>query len=125
MKGKRAFLFGLRADGSPTCHPMVGIEQDGALHFNTYRTSAKAQNFLREPRAAAVVLDDWTTPPAEAKTLAGVMHEVEPPVAPGSEAAGGEVAASGPATVPASVTERVQRRVSTNKRMYFRLRTEA
>src|SRR5262249_33822205 len=28
-EARRAFLFGLREDGSPTCHPMVAIEREG------------------------------------------------------------------------------------------------
>jgi hypothetical protein len=48
----RTFLVTLRPDGAPTCHPMVGFWQDGALWLNTYRKSAKARNLMRSPRTA-------------------------------------------------------------------------
>lgn len=118
-KRRRGFLFGLREDGSPTCHPMVAHEQDGAPAFNTYRKSVKAQNFLRDPRAAVLLLDDWQVPPSTAQVVTGVMEEIDPIVRAEAPAEGG------PGAVPQSVADRVQRRVAAGKRMYFRLRPEA
>jgi hypothetical protein len=119
---RRAFLFGLREDGSPTCHPMVAIEADGETVFNTYRKSAKARNFLREPRAAVVLLPDWEAPPGEARVLKGALQETRAPdAADAAETDAGEKLQS----VPQSVSDRVQRRVGEGKRMYFRLRPES
>ena len=115
---RRAFLLGLRADGSPTCHPMVAVEQDGEFVFNAYRKSAKMRNFLRDPRAAAVLLESWQTPPAAARRLAGVMEEIDGAAA----AAGGDGAQL--QAVPDRVLERVRQRVESGKRTYFRLRSE-
>lgn len=109
----RAFLVGLREDGSPTCHPMVAIDLGGTIGFNTYRKSAKAQNFRRNPRAAVAVLQDWQTPPHTRQIVTGVLEEIEPPVTSGPGQAGGEVQDA-----------IVRRRGNMEKRMYFRLRTE-
>ena len=43
------------SDGSPTTHPLTPLWADGAIHFNTYRKSAKVRNLLRHPRVACVV----------------------------------------------------------------------
>ena len=112
---RRAFLVGLREDGSPTCHPMVAIERDGAPAFNTYRKSAKARNFLRDPRAAAMLLNDWQAPPSTAQMVTGIMEEVDLP-APDIPAERGAL------DVPETVSDRAQRRVAEGKRMVFRLR---
>lgn len=107
VKTHRAFLVGLREDGSPTCHPMVAIDLDGTIAFNTYRKSAKAQNFRRDPRAAVVILQDWQAPPHTRRIAAGVLEEMEPPV---TSAEVQDAAA--------------RRRGRMEKRMYLRLRTE-
>ena len=44
-----------RQDGSPTTHPLTPLWADGAVHFNTYRKSAKVRNLLRHQRVACVV----------------------------------------------------------------------
>ena len=119
---RRAFLFGLRADGSPTCHPMVALEKDGAPVFNTYRKSVKTRNFQDDPRAAAVLLDDWSTPPSAAQVVTGVMEEIEP-IDPA--AASATQAAEPTLHVPDSVKDRVQRRVDAGKRIFLRLRPGA
>ena len=117
---RRAFLFGLREDGSPTCHPMVAVELGGAPAFNTYRKSAKARNFERDPRAAVVLLDDWESPPSKALVVTGLMEETDS-VTRGDA---GSTSVEGAVTeVPQSVTTRVQRRVDEGKRIYLRLRT--
>ena len=51
----RGFLVTRRQDGSPTTHPLTPLWADGAIHFNTYRKSAKVRNLLRHPRVACVV----------------------------------------------------------------------
>ena len=51
----RGFLVTRRQDGSPTTHPLTPLWADGAIHFNTYRKSAKVRNLLRHPRVACAV----------------------------------------------------------------------
>jgi hypothetical protein len=117
-RARRAFLFGLREDGSPTCHPMAALEKGGAPVFNTYRKSAKARNFLRDSRAAVVLLENWHTPPSRAQVLTGVLEEIDaidlPPFATGVDAA--ELRG-----VPQRVAQRAQQRLAAGKRVYFRL----
>lgn len=55
----RSFLFTLRGDGSPTAHPMTALLSEGRLVFNTYRKSAKARNLQLDPRAAALLLENY------------------------------------------------------------------
>ncbi len=99
---------------------MVAIERDGALLFNSYRKSAKSRNFLRDPRAAAVLLDDWQAPPAAARVVTGDLEQIDGGAdAPRAGEGHGEAHAA-----PDYVVERVQRRVETGKRVFFRLRTE-
>jgi hypothetical protein len=121
-EARRAFLFGLREDGSPTCHPMVAIEREGQAVFNTYRKSAKARNFQHDPRAAVVLLPDWQAAPCEAQVLTGVLEETDP-IGAGQADDGGT--GEGVAGVPQTVSARAQRRVDDGKRMYVRLRTGA
>lgn len=117
-ESRRAFLFGLREDGSPTCHPMVALDTEKGLVFNAYRKSAKARNFLREPRASLVLLPDWRTPPSKAQMLTGSMEEIASP-RPMAAAEGESL------PVPDGVAGRAQQRMAEGKRMFFRLRTEA
>ena len=51
----RGFLVTRRRDGSPTTHPLTPLWADGAIHFNTYRKSAKVRDVLRHPRVSCVV----------------------------------------------------------------------
>ena len=51
----RTFLLAVRADGSPTGWPMVGIYPGDALEFSTYRRSQKVRDFERNANAGCVV----------------------------------------------------------------------
>jgi PPOX class probable F420-dependent enzyme len=113
----RTMLVTLRADGSPTIHPMVGLWRDGALWFNTYRKSAKLRNIERDARVCCLVVtgDDDLSPPAvvvhgRAELLPGgtVMPSV-----PG--------AASVPAGVSRGIVQKVAARVESEKRTLFRV----
>lgn len=87
--------------------------------FNTYRKSAKAQNLLRDPRAAVVILDNWQVSPATALTAAGLMEEIAPADFTSGAPQTGEVKLH---RAPDSVVERAAQRLASGKRMYFRLR---
>jgi putative heme iron utilization protein len=100
---------------------MVALEIDGAPAFNTYRKSVKTRNFVRDPRAAVVLLDNWQTPPSEAQIVTGAMEEADP--LPPSDAASASVEGV-IADVPQSVAARAQRRVDEGKRIFLRLRTD-
>jgi hypothetical protein len=52
---RRAFLLGLRADGSPTGWPMIGIYNGEAMEFSTYARSQKVRDFQRHPMAGCLV----------------------------------------------------------------------
>jgi hypothetical protein len=113
-RGKRALLFGLRADGSPTCHPMVASGAESEVRFNTYRKSAKARNFLRDPRAAVVLLDDWTVPPSAAVVIAGALEPTDGPM-PSPEGLSG---------VDLANLAHARKGLIEGKRMYFRLKSD-
>ncbi len=119
-QARRAFLVGLREDGSPTCHPMVALEKDGAPAFSAYRKSVKVRNFERDPRAAVILLDDWQAPPANAQLVTGVMEEIDSLTltSPTSQSDSETLA------VPQGVADRAQARVSEGKRLYLRLRPD-
>ena len=59
QRNTRAFLFGLRKDGSPTGHPMTGIYAQTRLFVNTYRKSAKARNIVRDSRTCYLVVNGY------------------------------------------------------------------
>jgi hypothetical protein len=113
-QGRRAFLVGLRSDGSPTCHPMTAGGADGEVRFNTYRKSAKAQNFLRDPRVAVVLLDDWTDPPSAAVVMAGALEPTGGPM-PSPE---------GLSAVDLANLAHARKGLIEGKRMVFRLRSD-
>jgi hypothetical protein len=122
IQPRRAFLIGLREDGSPTCHPMVAVESEGEIAFNTYRKSTKIRNFQRDPRAAVVLLENWRVAPSTAQLLTGSLLEVESnraatPAAPPPAEAGGIPVSRGAA-------ERARKRVSEGKRVLLRLRQD-
>lgn len=114
----RTMLVTLRADGSPTIHPMLGLWREGALWFNTYRNSVKLQNIERDPRVCCLVLggDDELTPPAV------VVHGAAELLPPGTLVPDG---AGPPPVTPAGVTggivRKVAARVETAKRVMFRV----
>lgn len=63
-KSRRSFLFTLRADGSPTAHPMTAQFEGRRLAFSTYRKSVKARNAQRDPRTCTLVLEAYPGPGA-------------------------------------------------------------
>jgi len=116
----RSFLFTLRGDGSPTAHPMTALLSDGRLVFNTYRKSAKARNLERDPRAAALLLENYGAEAVE--ELRGfVVHgrgatlEVQESV---------ERSEQGP-KVSEGQKERVAERLATGKRILIHLSNES
>ena len=58
-KARRVFLFTLRADGSPTAHPMTGNFVGGRLAFSTYRKAVKTRNAQRDPRTCSLALEGY------------------------------------------------------------------
>jgi PPOX class probable F420-dependent enzyme len=110
----RTFFVTLRPDGAPTCHPMVGFWQDGALYLNTYRKSAKARNVKRSPRVACVVVTDDADPRFRGVVLRG-RAEILDSAAP---------LVSGTARPPAvrgDVARLVQARLAEGKRVMVRI----
>ena len=113
----RSFLLTLRADGSPTAHPMTALVEEGGLVFNTYRKSAKARNVERDPRVGVVLLDGYDAAAGEGRrgyALAGEgeVGRVEGPVE--RQGAGAEVAPG--------QQERVNERLREGKRILIRTR---
>jgi PPOX class probable F420-dependent enzyme len=109
----RTFLVTTRPDGAPTCHPMVGFWQDGALWVNTYRKSAKARNVMQAPRVACVVVTNDDDPRFRGVVLRGRAEIV----------AGATPAPAGqrPATVGTDVARLVQSRLAEGKRVMIRI----
>jgi len=115
----RAFLLTIRPDGTPTCHPMVGLFRDGALWMNTYRKSAKLRNLLAEPRVACVVVTDDDDPQFRGVVLRG-RAEVLPPGTPLATAVPRDPDAARP-PVGREVTEAVRARLAEGKRVAIRI----
>src|SRR5690349_15898258 len=117
----RTFLFTLRADGTPTVHPMTGIYRDGALWFNTYRKRAKAWNIARDGRVACLVTTGEDERPERSLLLEGTAEIM--PV--GTEWPGlRERAEGGPTPIPgtgANAARRTQERIQTGKRIVLRM----
>ena len=113
----RSFLLTLRADGSPTAHPMTALLEEGALVFNTYRKSAKARNVERDPRLAVVLLDGYDEAAGEGSS--GFALEGEGEVC--RVEAHSEQRGSGP-DVAAAQRERVGERLREGKRIFIRTR---
>jgi PPOX class probable F420-dependent enzyme len=109
----RTFLLTLRPDGAPTCHPMVGFWQDGALWLNTYRKSAKARNLIRSPRVACVVVTDDDAPRFRGVVLRGRAEILESAPLPSGTAR--------PPAVGGDVARLVQARLAEGKRVVVRI----
>jgi len=113
----RSFLLTLRADGSPTAHPMTALLEEGALVFNTYRKSAKARNVERDRRLAVVLLDGYDAAAGEGRRGFALEGEGEVCRVEGHT----EQRGSGP-EVAAAQRERVGERLREGKRIFIRTR---
>ena len=115
-RSNRSFLVTLRADGSPTAHPMTALTLDGAIMFNTYRSSAKARNVARDARVSAVYLPPYDQPPRGVLAVKGrgeIRGTGEHPQRRGQ----------GPA-VSDSVARRVTERIATGKRVLIEIHAQ-
>jgi len=111
----RAFLFTLRADGAPACHPMVAFWRDGVLFMTTYRKSAKARNIARDARVACLVLTADDAPAVAGVTVRGRAEVVSPEGFTASASGGPRVAAG------RDVASKVQARLAEGKRVVLRI----
>ena len=111
----RAFLFTLRSDGAPACHPMVAFYRDGALLLTTYRKSAKAQNIARDARVACVVLTADDAPTVSGVAVRGRAEVVSAEGFRASASSGPRVAAGRDAA------SKVQARLAEGKRVVLRI----
>jgi len=112
-KSRRVFLLTLRADGSPTAHPMTGVFARSELAFSTYRKAAKTRNALRDPRTCSVALEGYDGAGSCAVVYRGPARALE-----GAEAAeilGGTSAAAG--SVSGGVAGRATARLAEGKRV--------
>jgi PPOX class probable F420-dependent enzyme len=113
----RGFLVTRRRDGSPTTHPLTPLWADGAIHFNTYRKSAKVRNVLRHPRVACVVTsadDDPAYFAVECRGTAVVLDLADIPTSILGVDDRGEV-------MGGADLERVRQNVASGKRIYLRV----
>ena len=113
----RGFLVTRRQDGSPTTHPLTPLWADGAIHFNTYRKSAKVRNLLRHPRVACVVTsadDDLSYFALECRGSAEVLDLADIPDSILGVDDKGQV-------MEASDLDRVRKNVASGKRIYLRM----
>jgi len=112
-KGRRVFLFTLRADGSPTAHPMTGNFVGGRLTFSSYRKAVKTRNAQRDPRTCSLVLEGYAGAGPRAVVYRGDACMLEGEAAAG--ALGGGSAAAGP--VSGGVSSRASSRLVEGKRV--------
>jgi hypothetical protein len=112
-KSRRVFLLTLRADGSPTAHPMTGVFARGQLAFSTYRKAAKTRNALRDPRTCSLALEGYGGAGARAVVYRGPARALEGE--PAAELLGGGGAAAGPVT--GGVSGRATARLAEGKRV--------
>jgi hypothetical protein len=112
-KSRRVFLLTLRADGSPTAHPMTGIFARGRLAFSTYRKAAKARNAARDPRSCSLALEGYDGAGARAVVYRGSAQLLEGEAAVALLGGGG--AAAGPVT--SGTSARATARLAEGKRV--------
>jgi Pyridoxamine 5'-phosphate oxidase len=113
---RRAFLFVLRKDGSPTGYPMRSQYVNGALYMNTYRKSAKMVNMQRHKLVCCLVTTEDNEPDVGAVAIIGKWEPTLPPEAePLSETPNQE---SGERL---SASEHAGRRLIEGKRVFFRV----
>src|ERR1035438_8405039 len=113
----RGFLVTRRRDGSPTTHPLTPLWADGAIHFNTYRKSAKVRNVLRHPRVSCVVTsadDDPAYFAVECRGTAVVLDLADIPTTILGVDDQGEV-------MGGADLARVRHNVASGKRIYLRV----
>jgi PPOX class probable F420-dependent enzyme len=113
----RGFLVTRRRDGSPTTHPLTPLWADGAVHFNTYRKSAKVRNVLRHPRVSCVVTsadDDPAYLAVECRGTAVVLDLEDIPTTILGVDDNGEV-------MSGADLERVRQNVASGRRIYLRV----
>jgi general stress protein 26 len=113
----RGFLVTRRSDGSPTAHPLTPLWRDGALHFNTYRKSAKVRNLLRHPRISCVVTsadDDPSYFAVECRGTAVILDLADIPDSLLGVSDDGKVMSE-------ANLERVRKNVASGKRIYLRV----
>ena len=108
----RTFLFTTRADGSPTCHPMIGLYKEGNLYFNTYRKSAKTRNAQRDSQATCLVTTKWNDPNFRAVIFRGSASVLE-----GQEMPDRPRPRAGINPVPQGVSGRSNDRLKSGKRI--------
>ena len=111
----RAFLFTLRADGSPTAHPLTTQVREGRVGFSTYGKSQKTRNVERDARAAVLLLRGYETWPGPALVLHGRARISAGQANPGARSS----RPSGLGSVPAAMSEVVQARVASGKRIWL------
>ncbi len=107
----RVFLFSLRADGSPTAHPMVGLYNHGRIAFSTYRKSAKTRNVQRTGQASCLVTTRYDDPSFRAVLFRGRARVLEAQQQP--ERRPGVTVSR----VPSAIGSRSQQRLKEGKRI--------
>ncbi len=115
----RTMLVTLRADGSPTIHPMLGMWSDGALWFNTYRKSVKVRNIERDPRVCCMVLSGTDELELPAVVIRGDAEIMPPGTTMPRLGAGAPVTA--PTGVTGGIVQKVATRIEENRRILLRV----
>jgi hypothetical protein len=109
---RRAFLLGLRADGSPTGWPMIGIYNGEGIEFSTYARSQKVRDFQRNPMAGCLVA------PADSDRALMLRGTVE--VLPGHPEGRMEPEVTPGVSVDPEIAETARARATTGKRVTLR-----
>jgi general stress protein 26 len=113
----KGFLITRRSDGTPTAHPLTPLWRDGAIHFNTYRKSAKVRNLLHHPQVSCVITsadDDPAYFAVECRGTAVVLDLADVPDSLLGVSDNGEVMSE-------ANLEQVRKNVASGKRIYLRV----
>ena len=92
---------------------MTALSQDGGLTFNTYRSSAKARNVVRDARVSAVYFPPYDEPPRGVLAVSGRGEIAGAEKLPQRRGQGPEVSDS--------VARRVNERLQSGKRIMIEI----
>jgi hypothetical protein len=115
------YLLTRRPDGFPTGYAMTSQVRDGCVEFSTYRASAKVRYIMRDGTASVLAAGEDGDPTVVIVHGSVTLHED----ASWGDGQDGSAARRGSAApVPPAITQKVNDRHASGKRIVLRLRVE-